>query len=97
MLGRQQSKALRLSAGGITTDPGSIPGCITTGRDWESPWDWLLLIRSRKPHARWLSRSDHRSCVFSLFYCWSGRELGGHSMLDVVFVYFYVVVGQGGI
>ena len=25
-----------------------------------------------------LSRSDHSSCVFSL--CWSGRELGGHSM-----------------
>ena len=30
----QWSKALHLSARGITTDPGSIPGCITTGRDW---------------------------------------------------------------
>ena len=32
----QQSNALHLSARGITTDPGSIPGFITTGRDWES-------------------------------------------------------------
>jgi hypothetical protein len=31
-----RSKALQLSASGVTTDPGSIPGCITTGRDWES-------------------------------------------------------------
>jgi hypothetical protein len=29
-------KALHLSARGVTTDPGSIPGCITTGRDRES-------------------------------------------------------------
>ena len=29
----QQSKALHLNANGVTTDPGSIPGCITTGRD----------------------------------------------------------------
>ena len=33
---RWWSKALHLSARGITTDPGSIPGCITTGRDRES-------------------------------------------------------------
>ena len=26
----------RLSARGITTDPGSNPGCIITGPDWES-------------------------------------------------------------
>ena len=32
----QQSKALHLSPKGITTDPDSIPGCITTGSDWES-------------------------------------------------------------
>jgi hypothetical protein len=32
----QWSKALHLSARGVTTDPGSIPGCITTGCDWES-------------------------------------------------------------
>ena len=32
----QRSKALQLSASGVTTDPGSIPGFITTGRDWES-------------------------------------------------------------
>ena len=32
----QQSKALHLSASGVTTDPGSIPGCVTTARDWES-------------------------------------------------------------
>ena len=32
----QRSKALHLSARGGTTDPGSIPGCITTGRDRES-------------------------------------------------------------
>ena len=33
---KQWSKALHLSARGVTTDPGSIPGCITTGCDWES-------------------------------------------------------------
>jgi hypothetical protein len=32
----QWSKALHLSARGVTTDPGSIPDCITTGCDWES-------------------------------------------------------------
>ena len=32
----QWSKVLHLSARGVATDPGSIPGCITTGRDWES-------------------------------------------------------------
>ncbi|XP_070293119.1 uncharacterized protein KIAA1671 isoform X2 [Salvelinus sp. IW2-2015] len=32
----QLSKALHLSARGVTTDPGSIPGCIKTGRDLES-------------------------------------------------------------
>ena len=31
-----QSKALHLSSRGITTDAGSIPGCIRTGCDWES-------------------------------------------------------------
>ena len=32
----QRSQALYLSTRGVTTDPGSIPGCITTGHDWES-------------------------------------------------------------
>jgi hypothetical protein len=32
----QQSKALHLSARLVTTVPGSNPGCITSGRDWES-------------------------------------------------------------
>ena len=31
----QRSKALHLSARGVTTDPGLIPGGITTGRDWD--------------------------------------------------------------
>ena len=30
----QRSKALHLSARGVITDPGLIPGCMTTGRDW---------------------------------------------------------------
>ena len=30
----QRSKALQLSGSCVTTDPGSIPGCITTGCDW---------------------------------------------------------------
>ena len=34
----QQSEALHLSARGVTTDPGLIPGGITIGRDWESHW-----------------------------------------------------------
>ncbi|XP_045545851.1 ARF GTPase-activating protein GIT2 isoform X9 [Salmo salar] len=32
----QRSKALHLSARRVTTVPGSNPGCITSGRDWES-------------------------------------------------------------
>jgi hypothetical protein len=36
MTAPEWSKALHLSARGITTDPGSIPGCITTGPDQES-------------------------------------------------------------
>jgi hypothetical protein len=27
---------LHLTARGVITDPGSMLGCITTGRDWES-------------------------------------------------------------
>jgi hypothetical protein len=32
----QRSKALHLSVCSITTVPGLNPGCITSGRDWES-------------------------------------------------------------
>jgi hypothetical protein len=32
----QRSKALHLSARGVTIDPGLIPGCITNRRDRES-------------------------------------------------------------
>ena len=32
----QRFTALHRSARGITTDPGLVPGCITTGRDRES-------------------------------------------------------------
>ena len=32
----QRSKPLHLSARGINTVTGSNPGCITSGRDWES-------------------------------------------------------------
>ena len=42
----QLSNALHLCAGGVTTVPGSIPGCITSGRNWESQsvvWGRLLL------------------------------------------------------
>ena len=35
MLSAHWSKALHRSARGVTTDPGSIPGCFTTIRDWE--------------------------------------------------------------
>jgi hypothetical protein len=44
----QQSQALHFSARGVTTDPGSIPGCITTGRDWEShraAHNWPSVVR----------------------------------------------------
>ena len=44
----QWSKALHLSARGITTDPGLIPGCITTGFDWEShraAHNWPSVVR----------------------------------------------------
>ena len=33
----QQSKALHLSARGITTNPDSIPGCSSTRCDWRVP------------------------------------------------------------
>jgi hypothetical protein len=32
----QLSKALHLSARGVTANPGLNPGCITSDRDWES-------------------------------------------------------------
>ncbi|XP_055737530.1 palmitoyltransferase ZDHHC20-B isoform X2 [Salvelinus fontinalis] len=44
----QRSKALHLNASGVTTDPGSIPGCITTGRDWKShraAHNWPSVVR----------------------------------------------------
>ena len=46
----QWSKALHLSARGVTTDPGLIPGCITTGCDWEShrvQHNWPSVIQVR--------------------------------------------------
>jgi hypothetical protein len=44
----QRSKALHLSARGITIDSGSIPGCITTGCVWEShreAHNWPSIVR----------------------------------------------------
>ncbi|CDR06146.1 unnamed protein product [Oncorhynchus mykiss] len=44
----QRSKTLHLSARGVTTDPGSIPGCITTGCDREShraAHNWPSVVR----------------------------------------------------
>jgi hypothetical protein len=32
----RRSKTLHLSARGVATVPGSNPGCITSGHDWES-------------------------------------------------------------
>jgi hypothetical protein len=46
----QRSKALYLSSRGVTTDPGSIPICITTGCDWEShraAHNWPSVIQVR--------------------------------------------------
>uniref|UniRef100_A0A8C7FGJ8 RNA helicase n=1 Tax=Oncorhynchus kisutch TaxID=8019 RepID=A0A8C7FGJ8_ONCKI len=46
----QRSKALHLSARRVTTDPGMIPGCITTGHDREShrvALNWPSVIRVR--------------------------------------------------
>ena len=43
-------KLLHLSARGVTTDPGSISGCITTDRDWEShrvAHIWPSIVRVR--------------------------------------------------
>jgi hypothetical protein len=51
----QRSKALHLSARGVTTDPGSILGCITTGRDREShsaAHFWLSVVRVRGEFGR---------------------------------------------
>ena len=47
----QQSKALQLSARGITRGiAGSIPGCITTSRDWKShraAHNWPSIVQVR--------------------------------------------------
>ena len=46
----QRSKALHISARVVTTDRGSIPGCITTGYDWESrraAHNWPSIVRVR--------------------------------------------------
>ena len=44
----QRSKTFQLSARGVTTDPGSVPGCITIGRDLEShsaAHNWPSIVR----------------------------------------------------
>ena len=42
----QWSKALHLSVRGVTTDPGTIPGCITTGREsHRAEQNWLSVVR----------------------------------------------------
>ena len=49
-----QSKALHLSVRGVTTDPGSIPGCTSPGRDWESlraAHNWPSVFRVRPVQA----------------------------------------------
>jgi hypothetical protein len=46
----QRSKALHLSAGGVTTVPGLNPGCITSGCDLESHWvvhNWHSVVQCR--------------------------------------------------
>ena len=46
----QLSKALHRSARSVTTDPGLIPGCITTGRDREShraSHNWSSVVQVR--------------------------------------------------
>eukprot|EP00063_Salmo_salar_P069143 XP_014043978.1 PREDICTED: uncharacterized protein LOC106597293 [Salmo salar] len=46
----QRSKALHHSARGITTDPGSIPGCDAAGRDrktHEAAHNWLSVVQVR--------------------------------------------------
>jgi hypothetical protein len=44
----QRSKALHLSGTGVTPIPGSNPGRITSGRDWEShraAHNWPSIVR----------------------------------------------------
>jgi hypothetical protein len=45
----QRSKALHLSARCITAVPGLNPGCITSGRDWEShrAANWLAWLNNK--------------------------------------------------
>ena len=46
----QRSEALHLSNSGVTTDPGSIPGCFPTGLDREShraAHNWAEVVRVR--------------------------------------------------
>ena len=43
-----EAKALHLSARGVTIDPVSHPGCITTGRDLEShraAYNWPSVVQ----------------------------------------------------
>ena len=72
------------SARGITTDMGSIPGCVTAGRDWETHeaahiWptsSWLeedlacrdVLVPSRYSDSLW--RAGHMHAGFGCqLYC----------------------------
>jgi hypothetical protein len=46
----QWFKALHLGARGVTTDPGSIPGCMTTSCDRKSnreAHNWPNVVRAR--------------------------------------------------
>ena len=81
----QLSKALHLSARGVTTDPGSIPGCITTGCDWESHravHNWPSVIRVWTGFGQGLDRG---TLLGSWLLWWAGYMQAdiGHQLNDV--------------
>ena len=66
----QRSKALHLSARGVTTDPGSIPSCSTTRSDLESHmaahnWPSIVLARVWPGEAVIVNKNLFLSAVLS--------------------------------
>ena len=95
----QRSKALHRSDRGVTTDPGSISGCITTGRDREShraAHNLPSIIRVRGGYG-WRGLLGSSCSRDSLFRAGCLQAYLGHQVNSVSSYTFGVWVKQAGV
>ena len=81
-LAAQRTKALHQSARGVTTDLGSIPGCVTTVRDWESDrvvhnWPSVIWVRGG------FGQGDFTWLIVLLWWAGYMQADVGHQLNDV--------------